>query len=138
VRFESKPEQAIAMLIHAWEQGVPMRWVTGDEVYGDAPRLRETIQAHGRFYVLAVSANTRVWSERPEVEEPQEQTGGRPRLVPRVVQGAPPSEDGLRGGGELARSCLETASSDAGGERSHRVSLGAHAGGGKSGSAART
>jgi len=45
VRFETKPEQAIAMLMHAWEQGVPMRWVTGDEVYGDSPRLRETIQA---------------------------------------------------------------------------------------------
>jgi SRSO17 transposase len=89
VRFETKPEQAIAMLMHAWEQGVPMRWVTGDEVYGDSPRLRETIQAHGRFYVLAVSANTRVWTERPEVEEPQEQTGGRPRVGPRVVQGSP-------------------------------------------------
>jgi SRSO17 transposase len=89
VPFETKPEQAITMLLHAWEQGVPMRWVTGDEVYGDSPRLRETIQAHGRFYVLAVSANTRVWSERPEVEEPQEQTGGRPRVAPRVVQGAP-------------------------------------------------
>jgi SRSO17 transposase len=50
VRFETKPEQATAMLLHAWEQGVPMRWVTGDEVYGDSPRLRETIQAHGRFY----------------------------------------------------------------------------------------
>src|SRR3989449_8270334 len=89
VRFATKPEQAIAMLLHAWEQGVPMRWVSGDEVYGDAPRLRETIQAHGRFYVLAVSANTRVWTQRPEVEEPQQQTGGRPRLAPRVAKGAP-------------------------------------------------
>jgi SRSO17 transposase len=77
------------MLLHAWEQGVPMRWVTGDEVYGDSPRLRETIQAHGRFYVLAVSANTRVWTERPEVEKPAEQTGGRPRRALRVVKGAP-------------------------------------------------
>jgi SRSO17 transposase len=92
VRFETKPEQAMAMLMHAWEQGMPMRRVTGDEVYGDSPRLRETIQAHGRFYVLAVSANTRVWSERPEVEEPQEQTGGRPRVAPRVVQGAPKAQ----------------------------------------------
>ena len=66
-----------------------MRWVTGDEVYGDAPRLRETIQAHGRFYVLAVSANTRVWTARPEVEEPAAQTGGRPRLAPRVAKDAP-------------------------------------------------
>jgi SRSO17 transposase len=89
VGFATKPQQAIAMLTRAWEHGVPMRWVTGDEVYGDAPRLRETIQAHGRFYVLAVSANTRVWTERPEIEEPQEQTGGRPRLAPRVAKGAP-------------------------------------------------
>src|SRR5947209_8060395 len=89
VDFATKPEQAVAMLEHAWEQGVPMRWVTGDEVYGDAPRLRETIQAQGRFYVLAVSANTRVWTERPEVEAPQQQTGGRPRLAPRVAKGAP-------------------------------------------------
>ena len=85
VRFATKPQQAIAMLVHAWEQGVPMRWVTGDEVYGDAPRLRETIQDHGRFYVLAVSANTRVWTERPEEQEPQEQTGGRPRCARRLA-----------------------------------------------------
>jgi SRSO17 transposase len=89
VHFETKPEQAMAMLVHAWEQGVPMRWVTGDEVYGDAPRLRATIQAHGRYYVLAVAANTRVWTERPAVEEPAEQTGGRPRRAPRVVNDAP-------------------------------------------------
>ncbi len=89
VRFETKPEQAIGMLLHAWEQGVPMQWVTGDEVYGDSPRLRETIQQQGRYYVLAVSANTRVWTQRPEVEEPQEQTGGRPRRAQRLAKGAP-------------------------------------------------
>ncbi len=89
VRFETKPEQAIAMLLHTWEQGIPMQWVTGDEVYGDSPRLRETIQQQGRYYVLAVSANTRVWTERPEVEEPQEQTGGRPRRARRLAKGAP-------------------------------------------------
>ena len=92
VRFAPKPEQAIDMLEHAWQQGVPMRWVTGDEVYGDSPRLRETIQAHGRFYVLAVSANTRVWTERPEVEGPVEQTGGRPRRAPRLAAGAPKAQ----------------------------------------------
>ena len=91
VGFATKPQQAIAMLERAWEHGVPMRWVTGDEVYGDSPRLRETIQAHGRFYVLAVSANTRVWTQRPEVQEPTDQTGGRPRLAPRVAKGAPKS-----------------------------------------------
>ncbi len=92
VGFATKPQQAITMLERAWEHGVPMRWVTGDEVYGDSPRLRETIQEHGRFYVLAVSANTRVWTQRPEVEEPTEQTGGRPRRAPRVVKEAPKAQ----------------------------------------------
>lgn len=87
IAFETKPEQAITMLLRAWKAGVPMKWVTGDEVYGDSPRLRETIQAHGRSYVLAVAANTRVWIERPAIQEPEEQTGGRPRRKPRLAQG---------------------------------------------------
>jgi SRSO17 transposase len=88
VAFETKPEQAGVMLLHAWEAGVPLKWVTGDEVYGDSPRLRETIQAHGRFSVLAVAANTRVWQERPALQGPQERTGGRPRRGWRLAEGA--------------------------------------------------
>jgi len=90
VGFQTKPEQAIAMLQHAWARGVPMRWVTGDEVYGDSPRLRESIQASGRWYVLAVSSITPVWRERPLIEEPSGPTGGRPRTKARLAPGAPP------------------------------------------------
>jgi SRSO17 transposase len=92
VRLATKPQQAIAMLRHAWQQGVPMRWVSGEEVYGDSPQLRETMQASGRFYVLAVSANTAVWTQRPEGEEPVEHTGGRPRRAPRLAAGAPKAQ----------------------------------------------
>jgi SRSO17 transposase len=92
VTFQTKPEQAIAMLEHAWTRGVPMRWVTGDEVYGDAPRLRESIETHGRWYVLAVSATTPVWAERPPVDEPTPSTGGRPRRKVRLApQASPPT-----------------------------------------------
>ena len=90
VTFQTKPEQAQAMLEHAWARGVPMRWVTGDEVYGDAPRLREAVQESGRFYVLAVSATTPIWIERPAVEEPTRATGGRPRTKVRLAKEAPP------------------------------------------------
>jgi SRSO17 transposase len=86
VGFASRPQQAMAMLKRAWEHGVPMRWVTGAEIYGDSPCLRETIQAQGRFYVLAVSASTQVWTERPAVEELAEQTGECPGLTARVVK----------------------------------------------------
>ena len=61
VPFQTKPQQAVAMLAHAWAQGVPMRWVTGDEVYGDAPYLRAAIERAERWYVLAVSSTTPVW-----------------------------------------------------------------------------
>ena len=86
--FQTKPEQAVAMLEHAWERGVPMRWVTGDEVYGDAPRLRESVQAHGRWYVLAVSSTTPIWRERPLVEEPGPSPRGRPRTKVRLAPDA--------------------------------------------------
>jgi SRSO17 transposase len=87
--FQTKPEQAVAMLAHAWKQGAPMRWVTGDEVYGDAPRFREAVEAGGRGYVLAVSATTPVWAERPPVEGPTRETGGRPRTKARLAPDAP-------------------------------------------------
>lgn len=67
-----------------------MRWVTGDEVYGNATKVRDTIRAHGRWYVLAVSSNTPVWKEQPAVEPPTRDTGGRPRTNPRLADDAPP------------------------------------------------
>ena len=46
--------------------------------------------AHQRWYVLAVSSNTPVWGERPAVEEPVRETGGRPRTKVRLAPGEPP------------------------------------------------
>jgi SRSO17 transposase len=91
VRFQTKSEQAIAMLEQAWERGVPMRWVAGDEVYGDATLLRDTVTEHGRLYVLAVSRITPVWTEKPAEEEPGQPVTGRPRTRRRLAPGAPKS-----------------------------------------------
>ena len=89
VRFQTKPQQARAMLEHAWEQGTPMRWVTGDSVYGDSPELRAAIEAHGYWYVLALTSVIRCWLEPPPLQGPQEVTGGRPRRAVRLAGGAP-------------------------------------------------
>jgi len=91
VVFQTKPEQAMAMLSHAWQQGVPMRWVTGDEVYGNSTELRDFVDRHGRVYVLAVSVNTPVWTERPEVMAPEQQARGRPRTRERLAKDASPA-----------------------------------------------
>lgn len=91
VVFQTKPQQAIAMLEHAWQQGVPMRWVAGDEVYGDAPELRDAIARHGKLYVLGVRSHKPVWTERPAVIEPQAQERGRPGTKVRLAEDAPPA-----------------------------------------------
>lgn len=85
VTFQTKPQQALAMLQAAWAAGVPMRWVTGDAVYGDAQYLREAIHRAGHWYVLGVSATTPVWTARPRLRLPQTDTGGRPQTRVRLA-----------------------------------------------------
>jgi SRSO17 transposase len=77
ITFQTKPELATAMLEHAWEQGVQMRWVTGDEVYGNSKHLRDTVHESGRQYVLAVACDTTVWVR----EQVQEGTSQREAVV---------------------------------------------------------
>jgi SRSO17 transposase len=83
VRFQTKPEQAAEMLEHAWAQGMPMRWVAGDEVYGESEAFRDTIRAHQRGYVLAVRSNTQVWVRHAVGVSP----AGSLRPVAEVVMG---------------------------------------------------
>jgi SRSO17 transposase len=91
VIFQTKPEQALSMLQEAWQREVPMRWVAGDEVYGESTALRDGIAAHGRWYVLGVRTVMPVWTERPLVVEPEPQPRGRPRTQARLVPDAPPA-----------------------------------------------
>jgi SRSO17 transposase len=92
VTFQTKPQQAQAMLEQAWQQGVPMRWVSGDEVYGDWIDLRDAIATAQRSYVLAVSCTTPVWTDRPGVLAPRKQTGGRPQTHARLADDAPAAQ----------------------------------------------
>lgn len=89
VVFQTKPEQALAMLRRAWAAGVPMRWVAGDELYGEATALRDAIAASGRWYVLGVRTVMSVWPERPQIVEPEAPARGRPRTPVRLADGAP-------------------------------------------------
>ena len=88
VVFETKPEQAVKMLQHAWKMGVPMRWVTGDEVYGDSPHVRDAIAESHCWYVLAVRTNITVWLERPEVTVPEWTGRGRKPFKEQVADEA--------------------------------------------------
>lgn len=91
VRFHTKPALGVRMLHRAWAAGVPMAWVTGDEVYGDDPALRDAIAHAGRRYVLAVGANTPAWASRPATTAPGARLSrrGRARTRARLAPGAP-------------------------------------------------
>jgi SRSO17 transposase len=65
VSFATKPALAAAMLTRALDAGVPAAWLTGDEVYGADPGLREQLEARGVGYVLAIAGNRRLPTAGP-------------------------------------------------------------------------
>jgi len=63
VTFATKPALATRMLERAFGAAVPAAWVTGDEIYGDAPDLRRWLEQNHYPYVLAVSCSHPVWRD---------------------------------------------------------------------------
>src|SRR5215207_8492173 len=61
VPFRTKPELAQLMLARALAAGVPAGWVTGDEVYGGARRLRLWLEAEHQPFVLAIKRSEPLW-----------------------------------------------------------------------------
>jgi len=57
VSFATKPELAWQMIERATEGGVPFSWVTGDEVYGGNPKLRQRLEERQVPYVMAVACD---------------------------------------------------------------------------------
>ena len=86
VTFQTKVEHGMEMLQHAWERGVPMRWVTGDTVYGVSSALRNMVHFAGKNYVFAVTKNTRFWKNWPEPvrqsEHEKRTAGSKPQFLP--------------------------------------------------------
>ena len=129
VAFQTKPQQAIAMLESAWAHGVPMRWVCGDEVYGESTALREVVAGSGRGYVLAVRTTEPIWLTRPALEAPQPQLRGRPRTRPRLAEGAPSATTVQAAVSAWPDTLLATPDRDRGREGAADLRLGLSAGG---------
>lgn len=88
VRFRTKPTLARRMLHRAVRLGLPVKWVTADEGYGDNPALRHWLSQQPYRYVVAVSRATRVWTTPPTVATPTWSGRGRPPT--RAVATPPP------------------------------------------------
>jgi SRSO17 transposase len=57
VGFTTKPRQAMAMIARAIEAGVPFRWFTADEAYGQVKYLRVWLEERDVFHVVATRCN---------------------------------------------------------------------------------
>jgi SRSO17 transposase len=64
VEFTTKPQLARRMIARALAAGVECAWVTGDSVYGNDGRLREWLEERHQPYVLGVTAQYRLFTER--------------------------------------------------------------------------
>ncbi|HEV3260612.1 MAG TPA: IS701 family transposase [Gemmataceae bacterium] len=91
VVFRTKPELAFELLLSCREQ-LRHSWVTFDEVYGRDPGFVSGLEELGERYIGEVPKDTRVWLQRPQVQEPGPGRRGAPRRKPRVAPGEPPPQ----------------------------------------------
>lgn len=61
VSFATKPQLAMKMLARALDAGAAPRWVLADEVYGSDSKFRRFLEERNQPYVVAVSAQQRLW-----------------------------------------------------------------------------
>jgi SRSO17 transposase len=88
--FRTKPQLAFELLLGVREY-IRHGWVTFDEVYGRDPAFVGGLEELAERYIGEVPKDTRVWLERPAVQEPGRGGGrGAPRKKPRVAAGEPP------------------------------------------------
>ena len=69
VVFRTKPELGLEMVETAVREQLPFSWVGGDCVYGDSPTFVQGVRRLGKWYVLDVSSEARVWLSEPELRK---------------------------------------------------------------------
>jgi SRSO17 transposase len=88
VVFRTKPELAFELLLGLRER-IRHGWVTFDEGYGRDPGFLSGLEELGEHYIGEVPKDTRVWLQRPAVQQPGPSGRGAPRKNPRVAPGEP-------------------------------------------------
>ena len=84
VVFRSKPELGLEMVATAVKEQLPFTWVGGDSVYGDSPTFVQGVRALGKWYVLDVSSEARVWLTEPQLRKTRASGSSRRRSTKRA------------------------------------------------------
>ncbi|MGW3214527.1 IS701 family transposase [Streptomyces parvus] len=78
VEFATKPRLAGEMFTAALDAGIAASWVTGDEAYGQDPRLRTVLEARG----TGLRAGRRLFGPGEDQSRPHHTPRGHRRLAP--------------------------------------------------------
>jgi SRSO17 transposase len=90
VRFQTEPQLALEMITDLVQRAViPFRWVTADASYGKNLVFLEEIERLGKWALVEVPADTRVWLRTPPLEPLGRSLLGTPSTQPRVARTAP-------------------------------------------------
>lgn len=79
IEFATKPMLGKRMLERASAAGMPCGWVSGDEVYGHDSKLRRWLEERQQAFVLAVSADQRLWQQDMRQHRVDEIAKGLPK-----------------------------------------------------------
>jgi SRSO17 transposase len=90
IRFRTKAQIGLDMILNARKNGVPFGWIGMDCFYGEQPWLRDKLDSEGLIFVADIPRDTRVWLSRPKTGIP-ERNGkqGRYPNRERVLDGEP-------------------------------------------------
>ena len=80
IAFQTKPQLAQEMLAQVWQEGLAIRYVTGDTLYGNSPQLRDFIAKSRHLYVLDIGSHHHVVYE------------GSSQSLPGIVESMPNSQ----------------------------------------------
>ncbi len=96
VVFRTKPELGLETIRTAAREGIPFQWVGGDSVYGDSPTFVQGVRELGKWYVVDVSSEARVWLKQPQMvpvgrRHGRQEPDSKPISVVDAVVQLPPS-----------------------------------------------
>ncbi len=93
IRFQTKPEIALAQLGEAMEEGIPPAPVLADAAYGTDTQMRAGMTALGLPYLVGIQSTVTVWKpgEGPRPKKAWKGTGRPPKLLQRDRNHSPVS-----------------------------------------------
>lgn len=92
VNYRRKWQIALELLDRAAANGVRLKYLTADELYGGTGEFRRGVAERGLIYVVEVPRTIHGWSRKPAVGVPTKSSGsGRPLSRTRLAKGEQPA-----------------------------------------------